>query len=233
MSSNGIFFLATEPRVNNSAWTVQIHAPNIGPLCRYLVHTHDTFLFSCKWFILTSDKRIHNFFSYLIFFSSRMLRFTTRDSWLSYISLWKQALRQRTPNMHRDWVIVCFGRGSKLFQTWKSSELGLLSGLITCKRIQSHKRELGSLLNESRSRMRKNESNKCWAVVWECKIYPFYWMLFTFQELCMDKVFILEKTQVYLCITRKALQVNAACTLCEYWLESHVKVPKIWKHLLS
>ena len=45
MRSNGIFFLATEPRVNNSAWTVQTDAPKIGPLCRYLVHVHDTSLF--------------------------------------------------------------------------------------------------------------------------------------------------------------------------------------------
>ena len=81
---NRISFLVTEARAwNNAAWTVQIEAPMIGPLCRYLVHAHDPFRFSCKWFIPTSNRRVYNFFSYLILFSSRMLRFTTLDSWLS------------------------------------------------------------------------------------------------------------------------------------------------------
>ena len=63
---NRISFLVTEARAwNNSAWTVQIEAPMISPLYRYLAHP---FRFSCKWFIPTSNRRVYNFFSYLIFF---------------------------------------------------------------------------------------------------------------------------------------------------------------------
>ena len=66
---NRISFLVTEARAwNNSVWTVQIEAPMIGPLYRYLVHAHDPFRFSCKWFIPSSNRRVYNFFSYLIFF---------------------------------------------------------------------------------------------------------------------------------------------------------------------
>ena len=41
------------PAWNSSSCTVQIEALKIGPLYRYLVHAHDTFIFSCKWFIPT------------------------------------------------------------------------------------------------------------------------------------------------------------------------------------
>ena len=41
------------PAWNSSSCTVQIEALRIGPLYRYLVHAHDTFIFSCKWFIPT------------------------------------------------------------------------------------------------------------------------------------------------------------------------------------
>lgn len=81
---NRISFLVTEARAwNNSAWTVQLEAPMIGPLYRHLVHAHDPFCFSCKWFIPTSNRRVYNFFHFWFFFSLRMLRFTTLDSWLS------------------------------------------------------------------------------------------------------------------------------------------------------
>ena len=43
----------------------------------------------------------------------------------------KQAACYMTPNLHRDWVIVCFGRASKHFQKWKST------GLITLRLVQS------------------------------------------------------------------------------------------------
>ena len=83
---NRISFLVTEARAwNNSAWTVQIEAPMIGPLYRHLVHEHDPFRFSCKLFNL-SQRVIEGFitsFHIWFFFSSRMLRFTTLDSWLS------------------------------------------------------------------------------------------------------------------------------------------------------
>ena len=122
---NRISFLVTEARAwNNSVWTVQIEAPMIGPLYRYLVHAHDPFRFSCKWFIPTSNRRVYNFFSYLIFFFIAYA--TLHYSWLFTVNRslsWKQASRHMTPNLHRDWVIVCFGGGSKHFQKWKSSGL--------------------------------------------------------------------------------------------------------------
>ena len=128
---NRISFLVTEARAwNNSVWTVQIEAPMIGPLYRYLVHAPDPFHFSCKWFIPTSNRRVYNFFSYLIFFffiAYASLRFTTLDCWLSVDNFHEnKPPRHMTPKLHRDWAwIVCFGRGSKHFQKWKSS------GLIT------------------------------------------------------------------------------------------------------
>ena len=80
----------------------------------------DTFLFSRKRFILVSNERVHYLLSYLNFFSSRMLDYSTFLYWLS----WKRASRHLNPNLLRDWVIACFGSRNKTFQKWKSSGLG-------------------------------------------------------------------------------------------------------------
>ena len=104
------------PAWNSSSCTVQIEALRIGPLYRYLVHAHDTFIFSCKWFIPT--RFILTSFPIWFFHGvcCASLLLTLDCQYTSPAS---------HDSKYAPWLGNCFfwWGGSNHFQTWKSSGL--------------------------------------------------------------------------------------------------------------